>query len=101
MLTALRLGYLLQLSVLELGEFSCVLKDFDETLLIERLLGCFCDGADGCRGSLEEVLFCLNISCIDGWQFLLLVVLGCGLALLDWCVLDRDGFAHLCLVNDD
>ena len=96
----LSLGRLLQFGVLELGEFSCVLENLDEALLIKSLGGRLCDSANSIACCLKETLF-IQISRVDRWQILLLVVLGISLALLNWGILDRDSLTHLCLVDND
>ena len=100
MLATLRLGLLLQLGVLELGEFSCVLENLDEALLIKSLGGRLCDSANSIASGFKETLL-IQISRVDRWQILLLVVLGVSLALLNWGILDRDSLTHLCLVDSD
>ena len=52
MFTALSLGYLFDLSVLELGKFACVLENLNEALFVEGLLRCFSDSANGLAGCL-------------------------------------------------
>lgn len=79
-LATLRLGCLLELGVLELGELTRVLEHLDEALLVEGLLWRFCDGTNGFDSSLKESFF-IQTSGVNLGHLSLLVVLGLGLTL--------------------